>query len=49
MVLEVKSASVKRWLARAAEKCDNVNDSIMKDLDVPKREINELMGNSPKK
>jgi len=28
-VLEVESASVKRWLARAAEQCDKVNDSMI--------------------
>jgi transposase-like protein len=41
-VLEVESASVKRWLARAANQCDKVNDSMMKDVDVPKIEMDEL-------
>jgi len=41
-VLEVESASVKRWLARAAEQCDKVNDSMMKGLDVPKIEMDEI-------
>jgi hypothetical protein len=40
-VLEVQPASVKRWLARAAEQCDKVNDNMMKDLDVPKIEMDE--------
>jgi transposase-like protein len=41
-VLEVQSASIKRWLARAAEQCDKVNDIMMKDLDVSKIEMDEL-------
>jgi len=41
-VLEVQPASVKRWLARAAEQCDKVNDNLMKNLDVPKIEMDEL-------
>jgi transposase len=41
-VLEVQSASVKRWLARAAEQCDKVNDNIMKNVEVPKIEMDEL-------
>jgi transposase-like protein len=41
-VLEVQSASVKRWLARAAEQCDKVNDNIMKDVEVSRIEMDEL-------
>ena len=41
-ILEVQPASVKRWLARAAEQCDKVNDTMMKNLDVPKIEMDEL-------
>lgn len=41
-VLEVQSAGVKRWLARAAEQCDKVNDTMMKNLDVQKIEMDEL-------
>jgi transposase len=41
-VLEVQPASVKRWLARAAEQCDKVNDTMLKNLDVPKIEMDEL-------
>jgi uncharacterized protein YjcR len=51
-VLEVQSASVKRWLARAAEQCDKVNDNLMKNVEVPKIEMDELwviiQKNSPK-
>ena len=41
-VLEIKPASIKRWLARAAEQCDKVNDNMMKNLDVPKIEMDEI-------
>jgi transposase len=41
-VLEVQSASVKRWLARAAEQCDKVNDTMMKNVDVSEVEMDEL-------
>jgi len=41
-VLEVQSASVKRWLTRAAEQYDKVNDNMMKDLNTPKIEMDEL-------
>jgi uncharacterized protein YjcR len=41
-VLEVQSASVKRWLTRAAEQCDKVNDHMMKNVDVRKVEMDEL-------
>ena len=41
-VLEVESASVKRWLARAAEQCDKVNDTLMKNVEVSKVEMDEL-------
>jgi len=41
-VLNVQSASVKRWLARAAEQCDKVNDTLMTNLDVPKVEMDEM-------
>ncbi len=41
-VLEVEAASVKRWLARAAEQCEKVNDNLMTNLDVPKVEMDEL-------
>jgi transposase len=41
-VLEVQSASVKRWLARASEQCDKVNESMIKNVEVPKIEMDEL-------
>ena len=41
-VLDVQPASVKRWLVRASEQCDKVNDVMMKNLDVPKIEMDEL-------
>lgn len=34
-VLEVQPVSVKRWLARAAEQCDKINDTLMINLNVP--------------
>ena len=33
-VLEVHSASVKRWLARTAEQCDKVNENMMKKVEM---------------
>ncbi len=33
-VLRVQSASVKLWLARAAEQCDKVNENMMKNVEV---------------
>jgi DNA-directed RNA polymerase specialized sigma24 family protein len=41
-VLEIKPASVKRWLVRATEQCDKVNDNMMKNLEVPKIEMDEI-------
>ena len=41
-VSEVQPASVKRWLARVAEQCNKVNDNMMKNLEVPKIEMDEL-------
>ena len=41
-VLEVQPVSVKRWLVRAAEQCDKVNDTLMTNLDVPKIEMDEM-------
>ena len=40
-VLEVQSASVKRWLAHAAKQCDKVNDTLMTNLDVLRVEMDE--------
>ena len=41
-VLEVQSASVKRWLARAAEQCDKANNNMMKNVEVSRIEMDEL-------
>jgi transposase-like protein len=41
-VLEVQSASVKRWLDRASEQCDKVNESMITNIEVPKIEMDEL-------
>ena len=41
-VLEIKPASVKRWLVRAAEQCDKVNDNMMKNVEVSRIEMDEL-------
>ena len=41
-VLEVQPASVKRWLARAADQCDKVNDTMMKNVEVSRIEMDEL-------
>jgi len=41
-VLEVQSASVKRWLACAAEQCDKVNDHMIKNVEVSRVEMDEL-------
>ena len=41
-VLEIKPATVRRWLDRAAECCDKVNEALMKDLKVPKIEMDEI-------
>ena len=37
-----RASSVRRWLSRAAEQCDEVNENFMKDLDLPKIEMDEL-------
>jgi transposase len=41
-VLKVQPASIKRWLSRAAEQCDKVNNNMMTNLEVPKIEMDEL-------
>lgn len=41
-VLVIQPASLKRWLARAAEQCDKVNDTMMKNVEVSKVEMDEL-------
>ena len=41
-VLDVKLDTVRGWLQRAAEHCDEVNEILMKDLNVDKVELDEL-------
>ena len=41
-VLGITPPTVRRWLDRAAESCDKVNENLMKDLDVPKIEMDEI-------
>src|SRR5450759_2946705 len=35
-VLGITPLTVRRWLDRAAESCDKVNENLMKDLDIPR-------------
>jgi transposase len=41
-VLEVQPVTVSNWLARAAEQCEKVNEIKMKNLDLPKIEMDEM-------
>jgi transposase-like protein len=41
-VLEVTPNSVSRWLSRASEHAERVNEVLMKDLDISKVELDEL-------
>jgi len=41
-VLGVQPVTVSNWLARAAEQCEKVNEAKMKNLDLPKIEMDEL-------
>ena len=41
-VLEVQPVTVSSWISRAAEQCEKVNESKMKNLDVPKVEMDEM-------
>jgi len=41
-VLEVQPVTVSNWLARAAEQCEKVNEEKMKNLYLPKIEMDEL-------
>ena len=41
-VLEVQPVTVSNWLARAAEQCEKVNEAKMKNLDLPKIEMDEM-------
>jgi transposase-like protein len=41
-VLEVQPVTVSNWLARAAKQCEKVNEAKMKNLDLPKVEMDEM-------
>ena len=41
-VLNITPPTVRRWLDRAVERCDKVNENLMKDLNVPKIEMDEI-------
>jgi DNA-directed RNA polymerase specialized sigma24 family protein len=41
-VLEVQPVTVSSWISRAAEQCEKVNESKMKNLDIPKVEMDEI-------
>jgi hypothetical protein len=41
-VFKIQPATLKRRLAIAAKQCDKVNASLMKNLSVPKIEMNEM-------
>lgn len=41
-VLEIQTITVSNWISRAAEQCDNVHQEKVKDLNIPKVEMDEL-------
>ena len=41
-VLEVQPVTASNWLARAAEQCEKVNEAKMKNLYLPKIEMDEM-------
>ena len=41
-VLEVQPVTVSSWISRAAEQCEKVNESKMKNLDISKVEMDEM-------
>lgn len=41
-VLEIEPATVRRWLCRAGEQCDEINKNLMKNLNLHKIEMDEL-------
>ena len=41
-VLEVQPTTVSNWLLRAAKQYEKVNEDLMKDLNIPKVEMDEL-------
>jgi hypothetical protein len=41
-VLEVRPATVNKWLLRAAKQCEKVNEDLIKDLNILKFEMDKL-------
>jgi len=41
-VLKVKPSTVRRWISRALDHCEKVNEVVLKDVDTPKVEMDEL-------
>jgi transposase-like protein len=41
-VLEVQPVTVSNWLARAGKQCEKVNEAKVKNLDLPKVEMDEM-------
>ena len=41
-VLEVQPVTVSNWLARAGKQCEKVNEAKVKNLDLPKIEMDEM-------
>jgi hypothetical protein len=42
-VFQIQPATLKRWLARAANQYDKVNFTLMKNLNVPKIEMDDVV------
>jgi hypothetical protein len=43
-VLRIQPATLKRWLALAANQCDKVNATLMKNMNVSRIKMDELWG-----
>ena len=41
-ILKVKPSTVRSWISRAADHSEKVNEVILKDVDTPKVEMDEL-------
>ncbi|MHB8119643.1 MAG: hypothetical protein ACYDHX_13100 [Methanothrix sp.] len=48
-VLKVKPLTMRRWIARASDHCEGVNEAVLKDVETPKVELDEIMGLRRKK
>jgi len=42
-ILEISLDTVRRWLARAAEQSEDVNELLLRELDISKVELDELL------